>query len=284
MQQVPTPAQESYGLMKKSGEMVKKDYLWLNLKDLPYFRAILRAVEARFYQDYPLAGPVLDLGCGDGDFASITFDEPIDAGIDPWTGPVRKAVKLDVYNLVVQGSGDQMPFDTAFFNSAISNSVLEHIPDIDSVLKELSRVMKPGGLFLFCVPNENFLPNLSISSFFDRIGLKGLGDVYRTFFNRISRHHHCDPYAVWSKRLEQSGFRVEKWWNYFSPEALHVLEWGHYFGLPSLVFHGLFRKWILVPKPWNLALTRALVEPIYTGTPEHPKGSYAFYVARRIEK
>jgi SAM-dependent methyltransferase len=258
-----------------------KDYLWLNLRDLPYFRGVLRAVEARFYQDFPLAGPVLDLGCGDGDFASITFDEPLDVGIDPWVGPVRKAVKLPVYRLVVQGYGDRMPFPDGYFASALSNSVLEHIPDIDAVLEDLARVLKPGGLFLFCVPNQNFLPNLSVSSFFDRMGLKGLGNAYRSFFNRISRHHHCDDVPTWKARLKKTGFRLEKSWDYFSPQALHVLEWGHYFGLPSLLAHALFRKWILVPQKWNLALTRSKVEWIYNNEPKHPRGSYTFYVARR---
>ena len=42
--------------------MHKKDYLWLNLRDLPYFRAMLRAVEAQFYQDLELLAPTLDLG------------------------------------------------------------------------------------------------------------------------------------------------------------------------------------------------------------------------------
>ena len=42
--------------------MVDKDYLWLNIRELPYFRGILRAVEARFYQEFNLAGPVLDMG------------------------------------------------------------------------------------------------------------------------------------------------------------------------------------------------------------------------------
>lgn len=258
-----------------------KDYLWLNLKDLPYFRGVLRAVESRFYQDFDLTGPVLDLGCGDGDFAMVTFDQPLDVGVDPWTGPVRKAVKLDVYRMVVQGSGDTLPFDEGYFNSAVSNSVLEHIPDLDAVLMDLARVLRPGALFLFCVPNQNFLPNLSVSNFFDRIGLRGLGNAYRAFFNKISRHHHCDDVPTWTARLERTGFRLEQSWDYFSPKALHVLEWGHYLGLPSLVAHGLFRKWILAPVKWNLALTRKLVEWVYTSEPKHPKGSYTFYVARR---
>jgi SAM-dependent methyltransferase len=202
-------------------------------------------------------------------------------GIDPWTGPVHKAVKLGVYRLVLQGYGDHIPVPDQTFASAFSNSVLEHIPDIDPVLLEIARVLKPGGLFLFCVPNHYFLGNLSISSFLDRLGLKGLGDSYRAFFNRISRHAHCDPPEVWQARLEKSGFKVERWWHYFSPHSLHVLEWGHYFGLPSLLIHGLFRRWILLPTRWNLSLTNAVVKPVYNENPLHPHGSYTFYVARR---
>ena len=41
---------------------VERDYLWLNLRELPYFRAVLRAVEARSYQQFDLPGPILDLG------------------------------------------------------------------------------------------------------------------------------------------------------------------------------------------------------------------------------
>jgi len=66
-----------------------KDFLWLQVRDLPYFRALLRAVESRFYQDFQLQAPILDLGCGDGHFASITFDRKIDVGLDPWAGPLQ---------------------------------------------------------------------------------------------------------------------------------------------------------------------------------------------------
>lgn len=258
-----------------------KDYLWLHLRDLPYFRGLLRAVEARFYQDLPLAGPVLDLGCGDGHFATLAFDNPLDVGIDPWSGPVRQAGKRGGYRLVLQGSGECMPFQDAFFGTVISNSVLEHIPDLDSVLCEVGRVIQPGGLFIFCVPNHQFLANLSVSNFLDRIGLHGLADRYRAFFNRISRHHHCDSPEVWEARLEKAGFHIERWWHYFSPGALHVLEWGHYFGLPSLISHFVTRRWILVPSHWNLALTQALVQPFYDEPPQSPDGAYSFYITKK---
>ncbi len=77
--------------MNPVSQKIEKDYLWLQMKDMPYFRAVLRAVECQFYQDYPLEAPTLDLGCGDGHFATLAFDQTLDVGIDPWTGPVFEA-------------------------------------------------------------------------------------------------------------------------------------------------------------------------------------------------
>jgi SAM-dependent methyltransferase len=260
----------------------QKDYLWAQLRDLPYFRALLRAVEARVYEDVDLPGPILDVGCGDGHFVTATFDHQIDVGIDPWTGPVREAARRGGYRFVLQGYGDRLPFPDAYFSSAMSNSVLEHIPMVEDVLAEVARVLKPGAPFVFCVPNHNFLANLSISNFCDRIGSKPLANAYRSFFNRISRHHHCDSPQVWQERLGQTGFQIDRYWHYFSPQALHVLEWGHYFGLPSLVSHRLFKKWILVPSRWNLALTTAMLERYYNEDREQPQGSYSFYITHRV--
>lgn len=257
------------------------DYLWLNLRDLPYFRALLRAVEARAYQQFDLPAPALDVGCGDGHFASVAFERPFEAGIDPWGGPLRQAARTGAYRLALRSYGDCLPFSDQSFACAVSNSVLEHIPDVDSVLREISRVLKPGSPFIFCVPNHNFLPNLSLAGWLERAGLRRLAGSYRRFFNRISRHHHCDPPEVWQARLERAGFSLERWWHYFSPAALHTLEWGHYFGLPSLLARWLFGRWILLPAPWNLALTRRLVQPFYDEPPEHPQGAYTFYLTRR---
>jgi len=260
----------------------KRDFLWEQIRELPYFRGLLRAVEARFYQEIDLDRPVLDLGCGDGHFAASTFEQTLAVGLDPWAGPIREASTRGVYQLAVFGSGAKMPFPDLYFGSCISNSVLEHIPDLDPVLVEAARVLKPGALFVFCVPNHNFLKNLSISNFFDRIGMKFLGDAYRRFFNRISRHHHCDGPDVWEQRLKNAGFRMERSWNYFSPRAFHTLEWGHYFGLPSLVTHFLTRRWILVPTRWNLFLVRAFLQPCYDERLEQENGAYSFYIARKI--
>lgn len=260
--------------------MTQKDFLWLHLKDLPYFRAMLRAAEAAFYQEYDLPSPTLDVGCGDGHFATIAFDRQIDVGIDPWTGPIHKARALGGYRLLVQGDAGRCPFPDATFASALSNSVLEHIPHIDAVLAETARVLRPGATFLFCVPNPRYFSELSISGGLRRIGLRKLGDAYEAWFRRISRVHHADEPEVWEKRLARAGFRLVRWWHYFSPEAMRALEWGHYWGAPTLLPHLLLKRWIIAPTRWNLALTERYVRRF--AVPEsNPNGAFTFYVCER---
>ena len=259
-----------------------KDYLGLHLRDVPYFRALLRAVEARFYQEFKLPSPTLDLGSGDGHFASLAFDQPPEVGVDPWWGPTRAAARLDVYPLLACAEGAHLPFPDQYFASAVSNSVLEHIPDLDPVLREMHRVLQPGARFAFCVPNRRFTEGLATARFFDRVGLTQAGDSYRRFFNRISRHQHTDNLPVWKSRLARSGFEIERYWHYFSPRALRVLEWGHYFGLPALVSKLLFGRWILARGDWNLWLTRRLLSSVYQEDPVREDGAYTFYLSRRL--
>ena len=255
--------------------------LWRNISELPYFRGLLRAVEGGFYQDFELEQPVLDLGCGDGHFASVTFSQQIEIAIDPWFSPLCKAVKSSAYKACICALGSELPFKNGYFCTLISNSVLEHIQDVDSVLEDACRILKPGGKLIFCVPNDLFTADLSVSRFFEKIHLFGLAARYRKFFNRISRHQHCDAPEDWEKRLKKKGFKVKKWWNYFSPRALAVLEWGHYFGLPSLICNLLFKRWILVPQKWNLFLTQRIVIGPFKEVPFQPQGAYSFFIAEK---
>jgi SAM-dependent methyltransferase len=259
-----------------------KEYLWVNLRDLPYFRALLRAVEARTYDGIDLPSPILDLGCGDGHFASIAFDRPLDVGVDPWWGPIKEAHSRKAYTYLAQSDGARLPFPDGYFASAISNSVLEHIPHLDEVLAEVWRVLKPESLFVFCVPNHHFLKTLSFGQVLDMFGFGFLGDRYRAFFNRISRHHNCDSPEIWLARLQDIGFQVDRWWHYFSPNALRILEWGHYFGLPSLLSKILTGRWVISPTPWNLAFTRRLVQKSYDEARKQENGVYTFYLCQRI--
>lgn len=257
-----------------------KDFLWLHIRDLPYFRSLLRAVEAQFYQAIDLTAPTLDVGCGEGHFASLVFDRKIDVGLDPSHTSMQEAGTRQVYHLLTEADGGAMPYPDGYFASAFSNSVLEHIPHVEEVLGETARVMKPGALLAFCVPNHRFNNYLTIAMVLDKLRLSALANLYRAFFNTIARHRHLDSPETWKSRLELAGFEVERWWHYFPPSALAVLEWGHYFGLPSFILHKLTGRWILVRSYWNLMFTYRFLRP-YANAIASDDGVCTFYIARR---
>ncbi len=258
------------------------DLLWQQLKSLPAFRALLRAVEARFYPLIPLPEPTLDVGCGDGHFAAMTFPgRTLAAGIDPWWGPLHKAVQSGKYGLPIQALGDRLPFADGAFASAFSNSVLEHIPDLPPVLAEVNRVLRPGARFVITTPSHLFTEYLGGAAFFERLRLDGLAQRYRRLFNTISRHAHTDAPETWAARLAEAGFAIERWQYYFSRGALRALEIGHAQGLPSAALHALTGHWIVAPWERSLAPTERWVRPFYEEEAAQDGGAYLLFIVRK---
>jgi SAM-dependent methyltransferase len=257
-----------------------QDFLYPHLQSLPYFRAMLRAMESRWYQDVELPRPILDVGCGDGHFASVAFDEQLDYGIDPDFPSLKEAAGFGAYKRLIQSDGAKLPFPNASQGSAISNSVLEHIPHLQDVLQELGRVLPSGAPFAFTVPNPGYAEDLSLPRWLTRIGLRSLGERYRQWFMVMSRTWNLHDEQGWAKLLSTAGFEIETTFRYFSPSALAMLEWGHYFGVPTLLPRIVVQRWILAPWRWNLWLTDRLVRRYYNESPRDD-GTYSFYLARK---
>jgi len=61
--------------------------------------------------------------------------------------------RLQIKNVeLVSCSGEELPFSDNVFDFVFSSSVLEHIDDKEKALKEMMRVVKPGGRVIFIIP------------------------------------------------------------------------------------------------------------------------------------
>lgn len=250
-------------------------FLDRQLRDMAPHRAVLRAVESRYMSRIEFHRPILDVGCGDGHFADCCWNEPVDVGLDPSERALAECAArgLRVYRVLVQASATRMPFGDGVFATVVSNSVLEHIPDIDRVLREIARVLKPGGIFAATMPAPAFAEFLLGSTTLHRLGLDRAARAYGRWFNRISQHFHVDSPELWAERLNAVGLMPVEQEEYFSPSAHRAFDAAHWLGVPNLFTRKLFGKWVLHPAqmtPFRWWLGRYVDEP----TPE--RGAYQY--------
>lgn len=102
---------------------------------------------------------ILDYGCGAGTIVQKVRDKGLDAyGCDVFYegGDYSSQVASDLMEsgIIKRMNGDRIPFDDASFDLVINNQVMEHVPDLEAVLTEISRVLKPGGKVLSLFPDR----------------------------------------------------------------------------------------------------------------------------------
>jgi 2-polyprenyl-6-hydroxyphenyl methylase / 3-demethylubiquinone-9 3-methyltransferase len=108
---------------------------------------------------------VLDVGCGGGllseQFAAISCDVTgVDRSLPSLNAAIAHANKTGLNIRYMESKGENLPFEDAQFDVVCCCDVLEHVDDLDVVIAEISRVLKPGGVFFFDTINRTFMSNL----------------------------------------------------------------------------------------------------------------------------
>ncbi len=109
---------------------------------------------------------VLDLGCAGGFMAEamaqrgaiVTGIDPARDAIDAARAHARAAGLRIGYDT---GLGEALPYSDASFDAVVCVDVLEHVADLDLVLAQVARVLRPGGLFFYDTINRNVLARLA---------------------------------------------------------------------------------------------------------------------------
>ncbi|RYJ37839.1 Methyltransferase type 11 [Flavobacterium anhuiense] len=97
-----------------------------------------------------LHGKILDLACGLMPYKDFLKNDLIEEyiGVDLEPTEYHHVVKPDYY-----WDGNTIPLENESVNFVIATEFLEHYFDTSHILKEIKRVLKPGGTFFFTVPN-----------------------------------------------------------------------------------------------------------------------------------
>lgn len=117
---------------------------------------------------------VLDLGCGGGFMAEALAQKGASVvGVDPaeaaiWAARLH-AASMDLSITYKTGIAERIPLDDDSVDIVISVDVLEHLADLEASLNEITRVLRPGGLFMFDTINRNLLASFVVVTLAERI-------------------------------------------------------------------------------------------------------------------
>lgn len=170
---------------------------------------------------------LLDIGCGRGgvleQLAGTTAHRPV--GVDPDFESVFDHRLPDLRRAVALA--DAIPLEPESVDVAISAWVFEHLPDPLRTFREVSRVLRPGGAFIFLAPNKN-----SPAALLNRV----LHPLQEVLVPRLYGRAEADTFPVVyranthnqiAKLAQSSGLRVA---------AFHYIEDPTYFAFNEPLF------------------------------------------------
>lgn len=249
--------------------MADRDFLRETMHKYPLTPsyALWRAVELRRLAGVKFAEPVLDLGCGEGQFIRLLLGPaPRVIGLDMALKVLRQAAHM--LNGVTRADATQLPFATGSFGSILTNCVLEHIPDDERVVAEMGRVVATGGLVVATVPAPTlkgcvYLPEAVRDDPDER-------EEYLREFDARLAHLHYRTADEWQRIFAAGGLTMERLEPYMAAPAAAIwsrVETQLMQPLGGITSYGKLLAYSLTPPPVRRALLYRLLRRYYLMDP-----------------
>lgn len=187
-----------------------------------YYAALVRRYAPRD------GGRLLEMGCGLGHLLGLLQDDFQCVGIDLIDYSVEQTrINAPKANAIQGDATDFSSFDDNSFSAVVALHLVEHLPDPETTIQDVCRILKPGGLFLFATPH----PEYPFRRFKDR---------ETDAIGKDKTHINCHPPEVWKGWCESIGFTVLKqfgdglWDVPYLPVIPKIIQFGM-FGLPAFL-------------------------------------------------
>lgn len=170
---------------------------------------------------------LLEMGCGLGHLLGLLQDDFHCVGIDLIDYSVEQtkinAPKAEAYPM---SADDLSAFESDSFSAVVALHLVEHLRDPVNTIQQVSRILKPGGLWLFATPHPDY-------------SLRHLKDRENDAIGKDKTHINVHAPVVWRVWCQENGFKMVKhfgdglWDVPYLPVIPKVIQFGM-FGLPAL--------------------------------------------------
>lgn len=158
-----------------------------------------------------ITGEILDMGAGSGYLTRLLSDARVRSGLPRGKG--LSACDMDAGPFSAEGVpftrcnvDEGLPYPDASFDAVVAIEVMEHTRTPYRVLGEIARVLRPGGMLIFSVPN--------VGHMLSRITFAASGHYYMfpspstklSNAGRLSGHVTPLPFQYWHYGLRTAGF------------------------------------------------------------------------------
>lgn len=207
---------------------------------------------------------ILDIGCGEGRHAiGLHVDKKVDVvGLDLSIEDIKTAknrikdfsISNDNTSSCLFGLGNiqQLPFKSSSYNSIICSEVLEHVESPQEAMKEMVRVLKPGGVLAISVPR--YLPERicwSLSSEYHNVA-----GGHKRIFNHNQLKRLAETEGVKYHRFHWAhALHSPYWW-------LKCLFWGREKDHRLVELYHQFLIWDLMKKPLLTRFLEKSLQPL----------------------
>jgi SAM-dependent methyltransferase len=169
-------------------------------------------VLAKLRDNGKFSGAILDLGAGTGYFTRLLSSEREKSGKKPGEGLkacdiAGGAFKADGVEFKECDANDGLPYADGEFDAVVAIEVFEHTRAPYDVIAEVHRVLKPGGLLIFSVPNPGHALSRVKFLFSGHFHMFPSPSIKPENGGRISGHIAALPYQYWNYGLRRAGFK-----------------------------------------------------------------------------
>lgn len=159
-----------------------------------YFAALIRRYA-------PTGGPerrLVEMGSGLGDLLMLLQDDFTCTGVDLIPRSIENTHRIAPKVEAILGDAtDFSRYKDGELSVVVALHLVEHIPDPQKTIRDITRALRPGGLFFFATPHPEY-------------ALRRFKDRETDAIGKDKTHINCHVPAVWKACCEAAGLRVLK--------------------------------------------------------------------------